>query len=151
VPRRGDHHRVAERARQAGLAPGGQRVAADVNQYDLGAPEPLAGGGDPGRGRRGPCGEVDQDGRPAEVLRGAGLGEPDAIGGAASGPAERSPGLADPLDPSELLEPARARMRIDGESLPGDAAQLEPVRAAERAGDRERSGDVAAAPDPDYE
>ena len=57
------------------------------------------------------------------------------------------------VDPAQVAERARAGVvGIDGEALPGDAADLDrPTGPLDLAGDRQRADDVTAAADPEHE
>ena len=131
----GDHDRVAERARQAGLLPRGDRVTADVDQHRQVTSELGAGRVDAARRARGPTGDVDQDRRLSEVRGQARLAEVDPFGGGRSNLGIDDNGAGKLRPTLDIRRPAWPGVGVDHDPLPRDSAQhgLDPT-ALERAG-----------------
>ena len=150
---RGEHERVAERAREARLVPMRERVAANVHQHQEVAAKLRCGLAEPGRERRGTLVHIHEDRGLAQELGHPRLGEAHPAGAHARlRPRHQHPGR-EQLRSRDLARPARPRLRVDRPALPGHAAhdrlraRVEPARLA----GGERTHHVAAAADADAE
>ena len=118
-----DHHRIAERAGEPRLRTVGDRVPADVDEEHEVASQVGTGGADASRGAGSALGHVDQDRGLAQVSREVRLAEVDSFGrGRADCGIDNGSALERPCA-DDFARPARARMGVHDDPLPGDATE----------------------------